>query len=191
MSLASTDTLVVEQPWSFGSLLWRTRYRATAYDGQDRPVAVVAERRGPGLLAPVRLTGLSGRTPFDLRVCTPDSREVLGIRKGFALRRPRTHVLGPRGEPLGSIQAEPGHRFALLDAHGQRICLLADVAALDIRALARRDGRRVRRDVLRVRPGTPEPLRSLVLATGLAFDVVRNVGTWHYASGAASSLPAG
>lgn len=191
MTLSSADTLVIEQPWSFGSLLWRTRYRATAYDGQDRPVAVVTERRGPGLLAPVRLTGLSGRTPFNLRVCDPGGREMLLVRKGFALRRPRTQVLGPHGQALGSIQAEPGHRFGLLDAHGQRICLLADVATLDIRALARRDGKRVRRDVLRIRPGTPEGLRTLVIAAGLAFDVVRNVGTWHYASGVIDSLPAG
>lgn len=73
--------------------------------------------------------------------------------------------------------------YALLDPAGQRLALLHEVASFSAGAIARRDGKRVRRDVLRLHPTTPEPLRSLAIAAAVAYDVVRGAGTNHTGSG--------
>ncbi|GLZ33226.1 hypothetical protein Lesp02_54140 [Lentzea sp. NBRC 105346] len=181
MSLLPTDTLLVEQPWTAFSLLWRPKYRADVYDGRDLPIAIVREGRGPGLLTPLRLTGFSGWTPFDLRVTAPNGQPLLNIRKGIGRR---VDVTAPNGQALGSVR-----RFALLDPSGRQICQLGDVAHVNTRQLTKRNGRRVRRDVVRIRPGVAEPLRSLAIAAGVAFDVVHGKGTSHVGGG--GDWPAG
>ncbi|MBM7812350.1 hypothetical protein [Saccharothrix algeriensis] len=186
------DTLVIEQPWGAARHLFGTRYEVRAYTEHGAPVAAVADR---GRLGPVRrllrTTGFSGRTVFDLVVsdlagpgpvapglaAPGPGRPLLLIRKGPG--KPPTRVTRADGVALGSVRRESRTHYALLDPAGQRICYFGDVAGFTRGAIAERDGRRVRRDVLRVRPDAPEPARSLAVAVGLAFDVVRGVGTNH------------
>ncbi len=175
------DTLVIEQPWGAGRHLFGTRYETTAYTEHGTPLAEVSDR---GRLGPIRkllrTTGFSGRTTFDL-VVSHLGQPLLLIRKGPG--RPPTSVSRPNGTPLGSIRKESRTHYALLDPAGRQICYFGDIAGFTQGAIAKRDGKRVRRDVLHVRPGTPEPTRSLAIAVALAFDVVRGKGTSHTGGG--------
>ncbi|MBW4715617.1 hypothetical protein [Saccharothrix obliqua] len=181
MNLFGTDTLIIEQPWGTGRHLLGTRYRVDVHSEHDVPLASVRDRRGLGpLRALLRTTGFSGRTAFDLEVAHL-GQPLLLVRKGAG--KPPTRVSRPDGTPLGALHKESRTHYALLDPTGQRLCYFGDVAAFTQGAIARRDGGRVRRDVLRLRPGAPEPARALAVALGLVFDVVRGVGTNHTGGG--------
>ncbi|GAA3881258.1 hypothetical protein GCM10022243_52330 [Saccharothrix violaceirubra] len=175
------DTLLIEQPWGAGRHLFGTRYRIDVYTEHGAQVAQVTDR---GLLGPLRkalrATGFSGRTTFDL-VVTQGRQPILRIRKGPG--RPPTTVSYPDGRPIGSLRKEGRAHYALLDAAGQRLCHFGDVVGFSTGSITKRDGRRVRQDLLRVRPGVPEPVRTLAIATALAFDVVRGTGTAHTSGG--------
>ena len=176
VSLLNTDTLLVEHQFNFLSLLFRPHYRVQVFDERDMPLAGVAERSGPGLQRPLRYTGFSGWTSFDLVVTAPHGQPLLHIRKPFG-RRPHIRVTTPDGQAIGSLRQESVRRQALHDAHGTRVCLLGDVAQIHTGHRAKRHGQRVRRDVVRIRPGLTEPLRSLAVAGALAFDIARGKGT--------------
>ncbi|MFD1145812.1 hypothetical protein [Saccharothrix hoggarensis] len=181
MTLPGTDTLIIEQPWGVLRHLVSTKYRSDVYDGHGAPIATVGERRMLGPLRKLlRATAFSGRTGFDL-VLTHHGRQALHIRKGAG--KPPTRVSLPDGAVIGAVRHEGHGAYALLDPAGQRLCLLHEVASFSPGALAKRDGRRVRRDVLNLRPGTPDPVRSLAIAAAVAYDVVRGVGTTHTSSG--------
>ncbi|WP_461123549.1 hypothetical protein [Saccharothrix stipae] len=182
MTLPGTDTLVIEQPWGALRHLLGTRYRNDVYDGHGAPVAAVSERGFVGPLRKLlRATAFSGRTTFDL-VLADRGQQLLLIRKGAG--KPPTRVTWPNGAVVGSVRHEGRGAYGLLDAGGQRLCLLHEVASFSPGTIAKRDGRRVRRDVLTIRPGTPDPVRSLVIAAAVAYDVVRGVGTNHTSGGA-------
>ncbi|CCH35543.1 hypothetical protein ABZ816_13145 [Actinosynnema sp. NPDC047251] len=187
MNLFGTDTLVIEQPWGPGRHLFGTRYRVRAYTEHDVPVADATDRKGLGPVRKLlRTTGFSGRTTFDL-VVAQHGQPLLLIHKGPG--RPPVRVSRPDGTPVGALHRESHTHFALLDPAGTRLCYFGDAAGFSQGAIAKRDGRRVRRDVLRLRPGTPEPVRTLAVAVGLAFDVVRGKGTAH-TGGGGFDLPA-
>lgn len=182
MTLPGADTLIIEQPWGVLRHLLSTRYRNDVHDGQGTPIATVTER---GVLGPLRkllrATAFSGRTRFDLVLADRGRQEVLSIRKGAG--KPPTRVARPNGAVIGSVRHEGHGAYGLLDPAGQRLCLLHEVASFSPGATAERDGRRVRRDVLTIRPGTPEPVRSPAIATAVAYDVVRGIGTNHTGGG--------
>ncbi|WP_309109847.1 hypothetical protein [Saccharothrix sp.] len=182
MNLFGTDTLVIEQPWGAGRHLFGTRYQTTALTEHGVPLATAADRKFLGPLRKLlRATGFSGRTVYDLAVTSPQGQVLLLVHKGAG--KPPTRVSRPDGTPVGSVRREGRGSYALLDPNGQRLCALTDVATFSPGALAKGPSGRVRRDVLRLRPGTPEPVRSLALATALAFDVVRGIGTNHTSGG--------
>lgn len=176
------STLYVEQPWTAMSLLFRPHYRVEVFDEHDVPVAVVRERSGPGLQRPLRHTGFSGWTTFDLDVVTPHGQPIMRIGKQFG-RRPHVRVTTPQGQLIGTIKTHGAWQQSLHDANGQRLCHFADIARIETGRRAKRDGRRVRRDVVRIDPQVTEPLRSLATACAVAFDVVRGTGTSHTSSG--------
>lgn len=181
MTLPGADTLVVEQPWGVLRHLLGTRYRGDVYDGGGALLASFSERGFPRPLRKLlRATALSGRTTFDLALADR-GRPLLLIRKGAG--KPPTRVTWPDGAVVGSVRHEGHGAYGLLDAAGQRLCLLHEVASFSPGAIAKRDGRRVRRDVLTIRPGTPDPVRSLAIAAAVAYDVVRGVGTNHTGAG--------
>ncbi|NUT53626.1 MAG: hypothetical protein HOV94_41015 [Saccharothrix sp.] len=181
MTLPGTDTLVIEQPWGALRHLLGTRYRIDVHDGRGTLLATVSER---GFLGPLRkllrATAFSGRTRFDLALAY-GGQPLLLIRKGAG--KPPTRVTWPNGVEVGSVRHEGHGAYGLLDAAGQRLCLLHEVASFSAGAITKRDGRRVRRDVLNLRPGTPDPVRSLAIAAAVAYDVVRGVGTNHTSPG--------
>ncbi|WP_367134146.1 hypothetical protein [Saccharothrix sp. HUAS TT1] len=181
MTLPGVDTLIIEQPWGALRHLLGTAYRNDVHDGHGALVASVAERGFVGPLRKLlRVTAFAGRTRFDLAL-TSRGQQVLLIRKGAG--KPPTLVTRPDGGAIGSVRHEGHGAYGLLDPAGQRLCLLHEVASFSPGALAKRDGRRVRRDVLTLRPGTPEPVRSLAIAAAVAYDVVRGVGTNHTGGG--------
>ncbi|WP_434452139.1 hypothetical protein [Lentzea sp. E54] len=176
------STLSVEQPWTAMSLLFRPHYRVEVFDEHDVPVAVVRERSGPGLQRPLRHTGFSGWTTFDLDVVAPHGQPIMRIGKQFG-RRPHVRVTTPQGQLIGTIKTHGAWQQSLHDATGRRLCHFADIARIETGRRAKRDGRRVRRDVVRINPQVTEPLRTLATACAVAFDVVRGTGTSHTSSG--------
>ncbi len=164
------------------SLLFRPHYQVEVFDEHDVPFAVVRERSGPGLQRPLRHTGFSGWTTFDLDVVTPHGQPIMHIGKGFG-RRPHVRVSTPQGQLIGTIKTHGPWRQSLHDATGQQLCFFGDIARIETGGRAKRGGRRVRRDVVRINPGVAEPLRSLATACAVAFDVVRGTGTRHVSSG--------
>ena len=181
MTLPGTDTLIIEQPWGVLRHLLGTRYRNDVYDARGALIASVSERGFVGPLRKLlRATAFSGRTTFTLAL-TDQGRQLLLIRKGSG--KPATNVTWPNGTAVGSVRHEGHGAYGLLDATGQRLCLLHEVASFSPGAITKRNGRRVRRDVLTLRPGTPDPVRSLAIATAVAYDVVRGVGTNHTSAG--------
>ncbi|CRK60056.1 hypothetical protein [Alloactinosynnema sp. L-07] len=177
MGVLHADTLVIEHPWGFGKVLMRTRYQVTVRDERDTLLATVAERRGPGALKLVRMTQFSASTPFELAVTDPGGTPVLSIEKGFTLGKGDVRVTDPTGTPIGSVRYH-GHRdIRLSDPAGQVLCLLGDVARFEFGVLAKRGRDKVRRDTLRLTPGLTHPVRTLAVATALAFEIVRGNGT--------------
>ncbi|MDX3657565.1 hypothetical protein PV646_09645 [Streptomyces sp. ID05-26A] len=176
------STLYVEQPWTFMSLLARPHYRVEVFDERDAPVAVVRERTGPGLQRPLRHTGFSGWTTFDLDVVAPDGLPFLRIDRGFGRRSP-VRVSTPQGQLIGTIKTHGPWQQSLHDATGQQLCFFGDVARIQTGGRAKRNGSRVRRDVVQINPAVTEPVRSLATACAVAFDVVRGTGTSHTSSG--------
>ncbi|ALG10004.1 hypothetical protein [Kibdelosporangium phytohabitans] len=189
MDLLAAHTLVVEQPWSAGKILLRTRYHADVYDKRDGHLATVGERSTSRLARPVRLTHLSGNTPFKLTVNRPDGVTLLTVDKGISVLRPRIRVSGMDGHELGSIERDDRKSYPITDRTGATIGAFdfpsgrftaadgTEVATMEHRVIARRAGRRVGRIVLHVHPNASGPLRVLVIATVLALDVVRGNGT--------------
>ncbi|WP_051782847.1 hypothetical protein [Lentzea aerocolonigenes] len=176
------STLFVEQPWTSMSLLFRPHYRVEVFDEHDTPVAVVRERSGPGLQRPLRYTGFSGWTTFDLDVVAPHGQPIMHISKRFG-RRPHVRVTSPQGQLIGTIKTHGAWKQSLHDATGQQLCFFGDIGRIETGGRSKRNGKRVRRDVVRINPGVAEPLRSLATACAVAFDVVRGTGTSHLSSG--------
>ncbi|ANZ37263.1 hypothetical protein BBK82_15530 [Lentzea guizhouensis] len=188
MNLLSADTFVVDQPWTPMRLMLGSKYLADAYDGHDVLLGSVRETRRGFLTARLRNLSLSRWTPFSLQVLSPTGQPVLVVTKSAGIGKRPTKVAWPNGQPVGSIVPQPG-RYALLDVNGTQLCLLGDVIQLHIGQIKKRNGKRVRRDVVQVRPGTSEPVRSLAVAAAVAFDIVRGVGTNHLSSDASGFLP--
>ncbi|HVK24858.1 MAG TPA: hypothetical protein VM677_26165 [Actinokineospora sp.] len=187
MGVFNTDTLVIEHPWGFGKVLLRTRYQVTVRDERDALLATVAERSGPGALKLVRMTQLSASTPFELAVTEPGGAPVLSIEKGFSLGKGEVRVADPTGSPIGSVRYHGPRDIRLSDPAGRTLCVLDDVARFEFGVLAKRGKDRVRRDTLRLAPGLGHPVRTLAVATALAFEIIRGNGT---ATGnAGSSFP--
>jgi hypothetical protein len=163
VDLFTAHTLLVEHPGGFRRALWRTTYDVSVYDEHDRLLATVVERSGPGAAALVRATGWSGHTSFDLRVVSSDGHKVA--------------VTGGTGTALGSLTRHGRSDVALTDAVGTPLGTLGGVGSLRTGALAKRDGHRVRRDVLTLRPDLGSPTRALAIAAALAWDIVHGRGT--------------
>ncbi|MDQ2582904.1 hypothetical protein [Saccharothrix yanglingensis] len=186
MTLPGAHTLLLEQPWTARSLFLRTRFRMDVRDERGTPLATVAERAGLGPLRRLlRATGFSGRTRFDL-VVADRGHPVLRVTKGAG--RPPVQVFAPDGALIGSVRNEGRGAAGLYGANGDRLASLGDAAGFTTRRITEREGRKVRRDTVRLRPGTPEPVRSLAIAAAIAHDVVRGVGTNH-AGGGPIDLP--
>lgn len=177
VDLFSAPALVIEQAGGFRKALVNTAYAADVYDEHGALLARVRERARPGLLGLARVTDLSGATPFDLTVTLPDGREALGIAKGFHLFAAPVTVTGPDGRPAGSMIRKLLRPITFTDPSGHPLGTFPDTAAFHRGALAHRDGRRVRRDVLRPHPDVAGPTRLLTIAAGLAYGVVSNTGT--------------
>lgn len=169
-------------------LMLGSKYLVEAYDGRDVPLGSVDETRRGFITARLRNFSLSRWTSFHLRAVAPNGQPLLVITKPAGIGKRPTRVAWPNGQPVGSIVPQPG-RYALLDANGAHLCLLGDVLQIQIGQIKKRNGKRVRRDVVQIRPGTAEPVRSLAVAAAVAFDIVRGVGTNHLSSDASGFLP--
>ncbi|MGW5053300.1 hypothetical protein [Actinokineospora sp. NPDC004072] len=177
MDLFSEPVLLVEQAGGFRKALVNTAYAADVYDQRGNLLARVRERRRPGPLGLLRVTELTGSTPFDLAVTLPDGREVLGIAKGFHLLAGRVTVTGPDGRVVGTMIRKLMRPITFADPDGNPLGTFADAAGFRHGDLDRRDGRKVRRDTLWPHPHTTGPVRTLAIAAGLAYGVVSNTGT--------------
>ncbi|MCF2527862.1 hypothetical protein [Yinghuangia soli] len=175
--LTRAAALVVERSIAVKDTLLDTKYAADVYDDADRPVGTVRERRGPGVLAVARLTELSGSTPFDLRVLGPDGTELLGLSKGFSLFKPVLEVRGADGRAFGTVRRQGRAEVVLHDGAGTSLGLLSAVMSVHTGEVAKRDGKRVRRNVFRFHAAAPDGVRALAVGAAVAYDLVRDFGT--------------
>ncbi|MFC5286052.1 hypothetical protein ACFPM7_03240 [Actinokineospora guangxiensis] len=177
MDLFSAPALLIEQDAGVRTSFFNTAYAVDVYDERGTLLARVRDRGGPGLKGVVRMVDEPGVTPYDLTVTLPDGREALGIRKGFHwLGGGQVTVTGPDGAPVGSLARKFASAIRLSDPAGRPLGDFTDVAAFHYGELAKRDGRRVRRNTLRLHPDQTGPTRLLAIAAGLANNVVSGRG---------------
>ncbi|GAA4423320.1 hypothetical protein GCM10023148_25130 [Actinokineospora soli] len=177
MDLFSAPALVVEQEIGFAKSLVNTRYSVDVYDERGALLARVRDRKGPGLLGVVRVAGEAGTTPYDLVVTLPDGREALGIKKGFSIfGGGPVAVTGPDGRPVGTMERKLTSPIRFTDPGGHPLGEFPALASFRYGEVAKRDGKRVRRNTLWPRPEVGGPARLLTIAAGLAFTIVSGRG---------------
>lgn len=176
MGFLQADTFVIESTASFRKAFARAHYDVTVYDQFDRVLGTVAERKKSKVLGAVRLlSDFDGETPYDLVVRDAAGTPVLRVRKGISALKQNVRVSLPDGPKVGTLRS--GLKFIeLFDPDDRALGTLGDVAGLERGVLAERNGQKVRRDSLQLRPGAPEPARTLAIAAGLAYPIVVGLG---------------
>lgn len=175
----AAPTLFIEFPATFGASFTRRHYSADIYDAHDRKLGAVEEKGTTKIFGAVRwLDDVNGETPFSLVLRTDTGEPVLHLRKGPSLfRNPRVAVSRPDGTEVGSLVRKRRGPVLLLDPEAREIGGFGTGPAYTRSAIAERDGKRVRRDVLHVDPAMPEPQRTLTVAAAAAYPVVIGFGT--------------
>ena len=177
MDLFSAPALLIEQDAGVRKSLLNTAFAVDAYDEHGTLLATVRDRGGPGLKGIVRVVDEPGVTPYDLVVSLPDGREALAIKKGFHwLGGGRVAVTAPDGTPVGTLTRRLASAITFTDPAGRPLGAFPDFAAFHYGEIAKRDGRRVRRNTLRLHPDLTGPPRLLAIAAGLAHNVVSGRG---------------
>ena len=177
VDLFSAPALVIEQDIGFTKTLINTRFAADVYAENGPLLARVRDRKSPGLLGAVRVLDEAGTTPYDLVVTLPDGREALGVRKGFHwLAAGPATVTDPDGREIGTMIRKLAAPIRFTAPDGRPLGEFGDHAAFRYGDIAKRDGRRVRRNTLWPRPEAVGPVRLLTIAAGLAYPVVSGRG---------------
>ena len=104
---------------------------ANNYDIHDPETdAVVMECREDDLgifTRILRFTDYKKHTPFDIRVSTPDGRQVVRVTRGAAFIRSNVHVFDERDQPMGSFKQKVlsiGGAFTIVDTEDRELCKL-------------------------------------------------------------------
>ena len=75
----------------------------------------------------LRFTDYKRYTPFDIRITTPDGRQVVRVTRGVAVFRSSVTVLDESNARLGGFEQKllsVGGKFEVLDEHGSALCML-------------------------------------------------------------------
>ncbi len=75
----------------------------------------------------LRFTDYKKHTPFDIRVSTPDGRQVVRVTRGAAFIRSIVHVFDERDQPMGSFKQKVlsiGGAFTIVDTEDRELCKL-------------------------------------------------------------------
>ncbi len=189
--LLSAPTLLVEQPKKFFSV--ESKYHV--YDDQGTELANVAELNLPGWMKVLRfLIKDTSNLPRKLQISDPSGQPVLVVDKPFAFFKPKTAVQRPDGTVIGyiaqTIKIVGGTRFQLLDQNGQFVGLISgrwhgweftitdaqenEIAQVNKKfaGLTKELFTTADRYGVQMQPDLPEPLHTLVVASGVTLDVV-------------------
>ena len=104
---------------------------ASNYDIYDPSTGAVAmecrEERLGALTKILRFTEWKRNTPFDIRVRTPDGRQIVRIKRGFSLFLSKGTILNGQDEVIGGFQQQIfsiGGAFTILDPSSRPVCQL-------------------------------------------------------------------
>lgn len=98
------------------------------HDAETGAVVMHCREDNLGFLTKIlRFTDYKRYTPFDIRVSTPDGRQVVRITRGLAFIRSHVFVLDEDDQPLGGFKQKVlsiGGSFTVLDSEDREICKL-------------------------------------------------------------------
>ncbi|MFC7326454.1 LURP-one-related/scramblase family protein [Marinactinospora rubrisoli] len=192
--LFTSPVLLVEQPRRY--FIDESEYHV--HDPQGRPLAHVGElnlNAGRRVLRFVAKDTSNFRRTLQVRA--PDGRPLLIIDKQFGFVTPRTLINLPDGRPIGRIDQEftlLKPKFRLLDAHERPIgeitgdftgwdFVINDGHGTEVGRVTKRFAglasellTEADRYAVEFRFQLPDPLRTLVVASGIALDAVLREG---------------
>jgi len=104
---------------------------ANNYDIHDpetgEVILLCREDRLGGFTKVLRFTDYKRFTPFDIRISTPDGRQVVRVKRGVAFLRSMVDVLDENGGRIGGFRQKilsVGGAFEVLDEHDRVQCSL-------------------------------------------------------------------
>ncbi len=98
------------------------------YDPETGELLLLCREDQLGFLTRLlRFTEYKRYTPFDIRITTPDGRQVVRVTRGVAFLRSYVTVLDESNARLGGFQQKllsVGGKFEVLDEEGRALCTL-------------------------------------------------------------------
>ena len=98
------------------------------YDPETGEVIMLCREDRLGLITKIlRFTEYKRFTPFDIRISTPDGRQIIRVTRGIAFLRSSVTVFDESDSRLGGFEQKVfsiGGKFDVLDEHGRALCRL-------------------------------------------------------------------
>ena len=98
------------------------------YDPETGQITLLCREDRLGFMTRLlRFTEYKRYTPFDIRITTPDGRQVVRITRGVAFLRSHVDVFDESDARLGGFQQKllsVGGKFEVLDENGRGLCML-------------------------------------------------------------------
>lgn len=98
------------------------------HDPETGAVVMHCREDDLGLLTKIlRFTDYKRQTPFDIRVSTPDGRQVVRVTRGVAFIRSHVAVFDEHDQPMGSFKQKVlsiGGAFTIVDTEERELCEL-------------------------------------------------------------------
>ena len=98
------------------------------YDAETGELIMLCREDRLGFFTKIlRFTDYKRFTPFDIRITTPDGRQIVRVTRGTAFLRSSVNVLDEAGARLGGFEQKLlsiGGKFEVMDEHGRALCML-------------------------------------------------------------------
>ena len=98
------------------------------YDPETGEMIMLCREDRLGLITKIlRFTEYKRYTPFDIRITTPDGRQVVRVTRGVAFFRSSVTVFDESGGRLGGFEQKLlsiGGKFEVMDENGRALCRL-------------------------------------------------------------------
>jgi uncharacterized protein YxjI len=98
------------------------------YDPETGDMVMLCREDRLGFFTKIlRFTEYKRYTPFDIRISTPDGRQIVRVTRGSAFLRSSVKVFDEAGARLGGFEQKLlsiGGKFEVMDEHGRALCML-------------------------------------------------------------------